>query len=157
MQAVVARQRASLLSKHGRNDIEITDLVNFFAPFFGNLLQSHPFDVSNQALSFFHYYSCVFDFETWALSVQAGEPVLKSSISGVSFPRTSVVVLDPIEGDRNTFSSFVVETADAMRLELYRVFQVFDVISHGSHIHLNVFSGCSSYLPHFAGGRRGCR
>jgi hypothetical protein len=56
--------------------------------------------------------------------VQNGQPVLKSSISGASFPPTSVVVLDPVDGDRNAFGSFVVETADAMRVELYRVFQV---------------------------------
>jgi hypothetical protein len=57
--------------------------------------------------------------------VQTGKPVLKSSIQGVSFPQTSVVVLDPVDGIHNTFGSFVVETVDAMRAELYRVFQVF--------------------------------
>jgi hypothetical protein len=75
-------------------------------------------------LSFFHYFSCVFDFESWAVSVQTGQPVLKSSIPGASFSPSAVVILDPIENTRNAFSNFVVETADSMRVELYRVFQV---------------------------------
>jgi len=33
-------------------------------------------------------------------------------------------VLDPVDSNLNVLSSFVVETADAMRVELYRVFQV---------------------------------
>ncbi len=82
-------------------------------------------NVATQALSFFHYFSCVFDFEMWAISVQAGQPVLKSSISAASFPPDIVVVLDPVDSNQNVLSSFVVETADAMRVELYRVFQVF--------------------------------
>jgi hypothetical protein len=89
-------------------------------------------DASQQALTFFHYFSCVFDFELWALSVQTGQPVLKSSISGASFPPNAVVILDPIDGshtNRNALSSFVVETADSMRVELYRVFQVTFVVS----------------------------
>lgn len=49
--------------------------------------------------------------------------MLKSSVPGASFPPSVVVVLDPVDGNRNALS-FVVETADAMRVELYRVFQV---------------------------------
>ncbi len=81
-------------------------------------------NVASQALSFFHYFSCVFDFEVWAISVQTGHPVLKSSISGASFPPNVVVVLDPVDSNRNALGNFVVESADAMRVELYRVFQV---------------------------------
>ena len=82
-------------------------------------------NASKQALSFFHYFSCVFDFESWALSVETGQPVLKSSMPGASFSPGVVVVLDPVDSNLNVLSSFVVETADAMRVELYRVFQVF--------------------------------
>ena len=57
--------------------------------------------------------------------METGQPVLKSSVPGASFPPSVVVVLDPVDGNRNALSSFVVETADAMRVELYRVFQVF--------------------------------
>ena len=56
--------------------------------------------------------------------METGQPVLKSSVPGASFPPSVVVVLDPVDGNRNALSSFVVETADAMRVELYRVFQV---------------------------------
>ena len=79
----------------------------------------------------------------WALSVQTGQPVLKSSISGASFPPNAVVVLDPIDGshgNRNALSSFVVETADAMRVELYRVFQACFAIFQIAHSSPHIFN-----------------
>ena len=76
----------------------------------------------------------------WALSVQTGQPVLKSSISGASFPPNVVVILDPMDGNRNSLSNFVVETADAMRVELYRVFQACFAIFQIAHSSPHIFN-----------------